>query len=255
MGSRYYVKAGQSAGASVTAPSGTTADNACWGYVGPGGTYNGIVTWTSGTAFREGGSYKTDGQNARNCFVGCYAEGDQNPPQIGYPSLISGGMLSSSAGAGVIDVGPSPGFVRVGGLTATGPANVAGNIAGSGPINALGPSTGAVANNLLNLRATGDYNEISMYSYNGGTFKVVGMGSQRAVGSYTDLTTTAGGTHRYVFNGGGITTLRTGAIDINGSQVVGPRGAAVADATDGASAITQLNALLARLRAHGLIAT
>lgn len=42
---------------------------------------------------------------------------------------------------------------------------------------------------------------------------------------------------------------------INGQQVVGPRGAAVADATDAASAITQLNALLARCRDHGLIAT
>ncbi len=41
---------------------------------------------------------------------------------------------------------------------------------------------------------------------------------------------------------------------INGTQVVGARGAAVADATDAASAVTQLNALLARCRAHGLIA-
>lgn len=41
---------------------------------------------------------------------------------------------------------------------------------------------------------------------------------------------------------------------INTQQVVGARGAAVADATDAASVITQLNALLARLRAHGLIA-
>jgi hypothetical protein len=40
-----------------------------------------------------------------------------------------------------------------------------------------------------------------------------------------------------------------------GTQVVGAQGAAIADATDAASAITQLNAALARLRAHGLIAT
>lgn len=45
------------------------------------------------------------------------------------------------------------------------------------------------------------------------------------------------------------------ALQIGGTQVVGARGAAVADATDAASAITQLNALLARCRAHGLIAT
>lgn len=39
------------------------------------------------------------------------------------------------------------------------------------------------------------------------------------------------------------------------TKVLGAQGAAVADATDAASAITQLNALLARMRAHGLIAT
>jgi hypothetical protein len=39
------------------------------------------------------------------------------------------------------------------------------------------------------------------------------------------------------------------------TKVLGLQGAAVADATDAASAITQLNALLARCRAHGFIAT
>jgi hypothetical protein len=47
----------------------------------------------------------------------------------------------------------------------------------------------------------------------------------------------------------------TGAYKVDGVQVVADQGAAVADATDAASAITQLNALLARCRAHGLIAT
>ena len=47
----------------------------------------------------------------------------------------------------------------------------------------------------------------------------------------------------------------TGNIAISGTKVIGTQGAAVADATDAASAITQLNALLARMRAHGLIAT
>lgn len=48
--------------------------------------------------------------------------------------------------------------------------------------------------------------------------------------------------------------LQMPAYKVAGVQVVGARGAAVADATDAASAITQLNALLARCRAHGLIA-
>jgi hypothetical protein len=41
--------------------------------------------------------------------------------------------------------------------------------------------------------------------------------------------------------------------DSNGIQILTTQGAAVADATDAASAITQLNMLLSRLRAHGLI--
>jgi hypothetical protein len=43
--------------------------------------------------------------------------------------------------------------------------------------------------------------------------------------------------------------------EVGGTKVIGAQGAAVADATDAGSAITQLNALLARCRAHGLIAT
>lgn len=47
----------------------------------------------------------------------------------------------------------------------------------------------------------------------------------------------------------------SGGLQVGSNKVVGVQGAAVADATDAASAITQLNALLARCRAHGLIAT
>ena len=49
-------------------------------------------------------------------------------------------------------------------------------------------------------------------------------------------------------------SVTCGALYIGANQVVGARGAAVADATDAATAISQLNALLARCRAHGLIA-
>lgn len=60
------------------------------------------------------------------------------------------------------------------------------------------------------------------------------------------------------FNNNGTATF-TGAvtvasIKVGSNQIVGAQGAAVANATDAASVITQLNALLARLRTHGLIA-
>ena len=45
------------------------------------------------------------------------------------------------------------------------------------------------------------------------------------------------------------------SLKIDSTQVLGPQGAAVADATDAASVILRLNDLLARCRAHGLIAT
>lgn len=45
------------------------------------------------------------------------------------------------------------------------------------------------------------------------------------------------------------------SVVVSGTKILGVQGAAVADATDAGSAITQLNLALARLRAHGLIAT
>jgi len=48
--------------------------------------------------------------------------------------------------------------------------------------------------------------------------------------------------------------LGPNGVKVSGTKVLGEQGAAVADATDAATAITQLNALLARCRAHGLIA-
>jgi len=47
----------------------------------------------------------------------------------------------------------------------------------------------------------------------------------------------------------------SGGVYRSGVQVVSAQGAAVANATDASSVITQLNTLLSRLRAHGLIAT
>ncbi len=66
--------------------------------------------------------------------------------------------------------------------------------------------------------------------------------------------------------GGAILANSSGVLQANGAmispyyvvganQVVGPRATAVADATNATDVITQLNALLARLRTHGLIAT
>ena len=60
----------------------------------------------------------------------------------------------------------------------------------------------------------------------------------------------------YYFNGGHLRIEGSGkGLKVAGNQVVGARGAAVADATDAASTTARLNDLLARLRTHGLIAS
>jgi hypothetical protein len=53
----------------------------------------------------------------------------------------------------------------------------------------------------------------------------------------------------------GAVNISGGSLYVGGTKVVGSQGAAVADATNATDVITQLNALLARARAHGLIAT
>lgn len=110
-----------------------------------------------------------------------------------------------------------------------------------------------------------------------------GITGNLAVGGLLEVTRTSGAQAQFVYDGSnlceitvasnGLTTINaTGSgaqfnfsddvnlasgkvLKVNGTQVVTSQGAAVADATDAASAITQLNALLARVRAHGLIAT
>ncbi len=129
-GNRYFVKSGQAEWCAANAPSGTSADNQGWGHIGPGGTYSGVVTWESGTAFREGGAYKTDNPNARNSFFGCYSEADQNPSQLLSPTVAVGGLHA----AGFQGTGVHVGNV-FGRLTATklGSMDSSGNLTGIEP--------------------------------------------------------------------------------------------------------------------------
>ena len=50
-------------------------------------------------------------------------------------------------------------------------------------------------------------------------------------------------------------TCEANSYKVSGLQVVGSRGVAITDATNLATAISQLNLLLAAVRTHGLIAT
>lgn len=93
-GNRYAVIAGQEAGASTNAPSGTTADNTWWLYLAAGAadaTLN-IAAWVSGTTYRAGGCYHTDSANAANQMIGLYDEGGEGVAQFISPTNTIGGL-------------------------------------------------------------------------------------------------------------------------------------------------------------------
>ena len=85
----YYVVAGQEAAASTTTPGTNSAVWRTWV-----GNPN-CKTWTSGLTWALGAPYATNtaNSNARNVFMGCYAESAQAPVQAFAPTLILGGLL------------------------------------------------------------------------------------------------------------------------------------------------------------------
>ena len=96
---QWYVVQGQETAASTTVP-GTNA--AVWQ---PGGA--GPKVWMSGLTWINGSCYGSDLSNVNGCNVltGCYAEGSQVPVQLGYPSLILGGLLGE-VGIGTYNTAP-----------------------------------------------------------------------------------------------------------------------------------------------------
>jgi len=52
------------------------------------------------TASNVLGAYKSDNANARNIFLGCYAEGGQPASEIASPSMVIGGLFGDVTGSG-----------------------------------------------------------------------------------------------------------------------------------------------------------
>lgn len=107
-GNLYGAIAGQESGASTNAPSGTTANNTWWYYIGAGPVPAGTTmpAWVSGMDVRAGGAVRESDGASRNVFVGCYAEYSKMPKaQINPNSLVVGGFLSlaihQNTGAGL----------------------------------------------------------------------------------------------------------------------------------------------------------
>lgn len=83
----------------------------------------------------------------------------------------------------------------------------------------------------------------------GATYGTIGTNSAH------DLYLIRGGSQKATLSASAFNLSSGVALQINGTQVVGAQGAAIADATDAASTMARLNDLLGSCRSHGLIAT
>jgi hypothetical protein len=116
---------------------------------------------------------------------------------------------------------------------------------------------------------TGAFNSAQatmMFMATNGTVKIASTGSINWGSDATFSTTSPTMDAGIARNAAGVLEVNNGSagtyrdvrlrnlLDTNGVQVVTTQGAAVADATGAGDVVAQLNALLARLRAHGLIA-
>jgi hypothetical protein len=215
-GHRYYVKPGQAAGAATNAPTGTTADNSWWGYGSEGGTYNGVVAWTSGTQFREGGAYKVDNANATAAFIGCYAEGDQNPSQVAAPAVMVGGnAVLGNAASGLSLRSDTGGAMQ------------------------LGPTKGG-RDGATYLETSGTAHLLQGRIWTGTSpVNIASLGFYNGFGTIHDVQN-ASWQHRFRVNGAGICNIGSGGLQVvSGSLGYGTgAGATVTQATSKSSAVT-----------------
>ncbi len=203
--------------------------NGGWGFIDEsiygGGYYN------CHAATNTLGSYKASSPSGSTTFENCYVEGGLGETcDLHVTNQIVGGNLLKATNAAVT---PAPRFGF--GTFESALVKFIGNQVFPGPVSGAGygyhsPNLGLV------LYGEGANYDLYLANKSGDPVFTVPTGTQ-------DMTL-----------GGNLALASGKEVTINGQAVLGARGAAVANATDAASAITQLNALLARCRAHGLIA-
>lgn len=225
--SAWYVVAGQETAASTTIPG---TNSAVW--VAFSGPYGSMRPWVSGMTWIPCGSYANNPAN-RNSYnsvwLNNYAETSQPPAQVSYPAQMIGGLLGNG------NVGSAPQ------LKASSNAFTGGS--------AWVTSTDAASNRYSFF---GNFDGVTSLGNIFGHFD--GTRLWKAYDSGGNVNFDRGGGIQFQWTANGFNLNSGMSLYNNGTKVVGAQGAAVADATDAASAITQLNTLLARCRAHGLIA-
>ena len=220
-----------------------------------------LADW-AGLSDQYAGSFVTShAGGAENTFYGCYVEGGTGAKaEITTPGICLGGVLSEVAmhtTASNADRwnGGSGGF-RTNGLTyavssltlthANGSQLDVVNGSGGTAVLRLMPGSGTYSN----LKLLGNTNSTAL-----GLDLLVGGGAAYFSADSHVFRDAAQTSTSFTADANGINLDTGNRLAIGGTQVVGARGAAIANATDAASAITQLNLLLAAARTHGLIAT
>lgn len=179
------------------------------------------------------GPYQTTNANATTLFLGAYSEGDQPAANISAPTLL----LQGAQAAGVSGTGTWA-HVDAGGLVVSNrvwtPRVLVGTWA-TGPTAMTFPSG---ADNYF--RSYGDPN--------GGSWATLHVGG---------LTTIieASGVAVATAKSGALNIANGSVLQVGGTQVVGTQQAAIADDASAAANQATVNAILAALRTHGLIAT
>lgn len=121
LGNQYYCLPNQEVGAKANAPSGTTANNAYWGYWRVGGVTATTPAWViNATDWRSGGSARFEGAFEQNAICALYHEADQAPIQV--EASVQMVFISGLSGAPVMFDGALYGGLLTGtgaGLTAS----------------------------------------------------------------------------------------------------------------------------------------
>lgn len=283
LGNRYYALPNQEVWQKANPPSGTTANNQGWGYLSPGGAVASIPAWANTINFRSGGHGRIEGAYQLGVNISTYHEADQPPLQI-----EAGGMLylSQLTGRPVMFTGAPWGGAIEGtaaGLTVAGSLTVGNGVAYGYPVASaaitvrgdgyLTRDAGIAYDPTFHINSTSNYGTLQ-FEFAGtlkGMIQYYNAGGG-ASNMYYLLTTP--GVHLFYINGVNVANVTADGLElaagkvvkVNGVQVLGTQGAAIADAAHSVAAPTKAefdalvdkyNTLLARLRVatgHGIIA-
>ncbi len=261
-GNWYAAITEQETGASTNAPSGTTASNAWWMYLSAGAAVSGKPAWFNGVLVRAGGAGYYDNNAARSLVLGQYVEPNQGKIQTTRGALVIGGKAAdwvfinpaADKSGGVIR-GHQDGVIYL----EPGIAVISGTVTA-----ALGANNGN-ASYVLSKFSEPTYLSAGLTQHvnaaSGDIFLTHGTNIDladtfmRLLGPVSTTVTGSGGTHpKSVFIPRLL--LRASGGTVADAKIV-YRAAAVTDsaAVDVAGVNTKINAILAALRAAGLMTT